>query len=219
MAHGLRAVFGERGVEVSSDRADAPWRWQPTAARWGCAGDLSAVEAVAPEASENRATYRQPGFDEWYVVGPLGVEHGFTVPASPTCRARGGDGVVIELAKRGGLEAKALPDGKTASLLDRSGAEVLRYSDLYVVDAAGKGLPAELRAREGALAIWFDDRDATYPVTVDPLIAVQPALAAEDGCSCRAAGTSNRQGGAGALGLGVVALTMAARRRRSSRAA
>jgi len=64
----------------------------------------------------------------------------------------------------------------TATLLDAAGAEVLRYSDLYVVDAAGKELPAELRAREGALAIWFDDRDATYPVTVDPLITIQQQM-------------------------------------------
>ena len=47
--------------------------------------------------------------------------------------------------------------GKTASLLDRSGAEVLRYADLYVVGCGRQGAPRRAPRPGGALAIWFDD--------------------------------------------------------------
>ena len=63
-AQGLRAVFGERGVEVSLDRDDASWRWQPTAGA-GAARVTSRPSDQRPRGLENRATYRRRGFDEW----------------------------------------------------------------------------------------------------------------------------------------------------------
>lgn len=178
-AQGLRAAFRERGVEVTGE--DASWRWEPTAARFGCEGALGAVEAVLLEATDNRA-YRRRGFDEWYVAGPLGIEQGFTLNAAPACRAEGHEKVVIELAGGGQLAAEVTADGTGATLHNGTGNEVLRYTDLYVVDAAGKELPAELRAEGERVTLAFDDRGARYPVTVDPLVWVQQQkLLASDG--------------------------------------
>ncbi|AKU98770.1 hemagglutinin protein [Labilithrix luteola] len=162
---GLGVVFDARGVEVSAGG------WRAEATRWGREGALLPVARTAPRADGNRATYHRDGFDEWYVVGPLGIEQGFTLHAPPA-RTRGGEGIVIELAAIE-LEARIDSTGTAASLHDATGRELLRYTDLYVVDAAGKELPARLRAETGSLAIWFDDRGATYPVTVDPLIVVR----------------------------------------------
>ncbi|MBX3196622.1 MAG: hypothetical protein KF894_00595 [Labilithrix sp.] len=176
----LRARFGAEGVEVAAGDEQPSHQWRAEATRWGCEGELIPVTETTPEASDNRATYRRRGFDEWYVVGPLGIEQGFTVTAPPACRARGGEGVMIALASSG-LRARLEPNGTAAALVDPTGKEVLRYTDLYVVDAAGNELSAELRVQAGALAIWFDDRGATYPVTVDPLIGVpQQTLIASD---------------------------------------
>ncbi len=176
----LRARFGAEGVEVAAGEEQPSHQWRAEATRWGCEGELIPVTETTPEASDNRATYHRRGFDEWYVVGPLGIEQGFTVTAPPACRARGGEGVMIALASSG-LRARLEPNGTAAALVDPTGKEVLRYTDLYVVDAAGNELSAELRVQAGALAIWFDDRGATYPVTVDPLIGVpQQTLIASD---------------------------------------
>ncbi len=104
---------------------------------------------------------------------PQGIEQGFTIPAPPPCRQRGGRGVVVALG--GGLAAVVSADGRAATLHDASGAEVLRYTDLHVVDAAGRELDARLEARGGGLAIRFDDTGARYLVEVDPMMWVEQA--------------------------------------------
>ncbi|MBX3221377.1 MAG: FG-GAP repeat protein [Labilithrix sp.] len=183
----LHARFDARTVELGSAGDQATWRWHVEAARWGCEGALAPVETVsaALEVDKNRATYRRRGFDEWYLVGGLGVEQGFTIHAAPACRDGSPARVLIELARQGSLEATALVGGGGASLHDpSSGNVVVRYSDLYVVDARGRELPADVVVHDGAIAIRFDDRGATYPVTVDPLIATEqqklvPAVATD----------------------------------------
>ncbi len=178
-AQGLRADLRARGVEVSG--AAGRWAFQAAPSRWGCDGALAEVTRVAPEMVGARATYRRDGFDEWYVNGALGLEQGFTL-AAPPCRKVGGARVVIELG--GGLAASLAGEGEAAALRDASGREVLHYTDLHVVDAAGKELPAGLTTDAGRLALWFEDREATYPVTVDPLMWVpQAELTAGDGAS------------------------------------
>ncbi|EYF00566.1 Hypothetical protein CAP_0495 [Chondromyces apiculatus DSM 436] len=133
---------------------------------------------------------------EWYVNGPLGIEQGFTVQERP-CAARAGaaeaaggeagEGLVIEVGIEGDLSAgvsSAGGAGDALSLRDASGHEVLRYTDLHVVDAAGKVLPARLALVEGTVAIHVDDAGATYPVVVDPLVWVeQQKLLEPDGSS------------------------------------
>ncbi len=178
-APGLRAELRAEGIEVASNAGG--WAFHPAASRWGCDGELVRVERATPEAEGNRATYRRRGFEEWYVNGPLGVEQGFTLPAPPSCRKAGGKGVVIELGE--GLEADVSPDGQEAALRDASGQTVLRYEDLYVVDAAGKELAATLVATAGRLSVRFEDGEATYPVIVDPLWVQEGQLLATDGAA------------------------------------
>lgn len=174
-AQGFRTEFRAHGVEVSPAPADdAGWTWDATPARWGCDDELSEIDDVQPSAQGNRVDYRREGLSEWYLSGPLGLEQGFTLATPPACRGRGGQGVVIAL-RGGGLEASIVDEGKTAVLRDGGGRAVLRYSDLYVVDATGKELAAELRTGPKGISIRFEDRDAAYPVTVDPLIWVQQA--------------------------------------------
>lgn len=170
-AQGLRAELRAEGVEVASSAGG--WAFHPAPARWGCDDELMAVEPARPGAEGNRATYQHEGFDEWYVNGPLGMEQGFTLPAPPACRRVDRNGVVIEL--QGGLDATLSSEGKVAVLRESSGREVLRYTDLHVTDAAGKELSAKLVATAASLSIRFEDREALYPVTVDPLIWVQEA--------------------------------------------
>jgi hypothetical protein len=56
--------------------------------------------------------------------------------------------------------------------MDKEGALVLRYGDLVVEDGAGEDVPAELVCLEGRLQIRIDDRSASYPLLVDPLVTL-----------------------------------------------
>jgi hypothetical protein len=177
-AQGLRADLRADGVEVAP--ITGGWTFHPSARRWGCDTARVDVARAAPSVHGNRATYRRSGLEEWYVNGPRGVEQGFTIPAPPPCRRSGGSGVVIELG--GGLRAAVVGKGDEASLDDASGRAVLRYSDLHAVDATGRELASYLVAEAGELSLHVEDREAAYPVTVDPLMWTQQSkLLAQDG--------------------------------------
>ncbi|EYF02825.1 FG-GAP repeat protein [Chondromyces apiculatus] len=180
-AQGLITELSAAGVWLAPTRGDAGWSFGLTPRAWGCAdaGGLAedaqerlAAQAVEPEVDGNRVTFAREGLTEWYVNGPLGLEQGFTLPERPCAVAgsAGGAGLAIEVEIGGDLAATLTSAGDALSLRDGSGEEVLRYSDLHVVDAAGKVLPARLALDEGTLTIHVDDAGATYPVVVDPLV-------------------------------------------------
>lgn len=55
------------------------------------------------------------------------------------------------------------------SFLTPSGAEAMRYRDLKVWDASQKRLKARFEKKGNEIAIVVNDRNAIYPVTIDPL--------------------------------------------------
>jgi uncharacterized membrane protein YgcG len=159
-----------RGVTVAPSRG-AGWAFDATPRGFGCDGDLAATGGAAPADRGGRVEYARAGLREWYADGPRGLEQGFTIPAPPACRRRGGRGVAIALG--GGLSAVVSEDRRGARLYDAAGREVLRYTDLRVIDAAGRELPAALAAAGRGLTIRFDDTGAAYPVEVDPMMWAQ----------------------------------------------
>jgi hypothetical protein len=106
---------------------------------------------------------------EWYVNDERGLEQGFTVNAPPNKDFD--DPLVLELVITGSLHSELSMDGQSVDFVTGRGARVLRYSDLYVFDSAGKALPSwmELSQDGQALQIFVDDSAAVYPITVDPL--------------------------------------------------
>jgi MYXO-CTERM domain-containing protein len=187
-APGLRADVTAQGVMVGPSHG-AAWMFQPTPRGFGCDGALAAVGGALPAVRGGRVEYARPELREWYVAIPRGIEQGFTLPAPPACRRGGGVGVVIALG--GGPGVVVAAGGQSAQLRDASGAAVLHYTDLRVVDATGRELPARLEGGGEALAIRFDDEGARYPVEVDPAMWVQEQnLTASDAVPADAFGTA-----------------------------
>ncbi len=166
----FRAEMTRKGVTVLPSRGSA-WAFQATPRGFGCEGALVELGDATPAVIGGRVEYERRALREWYVDGPRGLEQGFTIPSPPPCRGRGRHGLMIALG--GGLSAAVSQGGRAALLRDASGAEVLRYTDLHVVDASGRELPARIEAREPGLAIRFDDTGARYPVEVDPVMWAQ----------------------------------------------
>jgi hypothetical protein len=50
-----------------------------------------------------------------------------------------------------------------------SDGRLLRYADLRAYDATGAALKAELIYNSGQVLIQVKDREAVYPLTIDPL--------------------------------------------------
>jgi hypothetical protein len=165
----LGATFESGGVTIASGSASARLRL----AGYGRGGALREVAPVAPRARANRVDYAHSGVREWWLNGPLGLEQGFDVPARP---AAGSGPLTLSLGLSGDLHARRTGAGVA---LEGKGA-ALRYGSLSATDARGRALPSRLEVRGGRLQIKVDDRNAAYPVRVDPFVA-QAELTASDG--------------------------------------
>ena len=178
------AAFGAEAIAISPHfgppigqpfrDGDPLWHWAWRTETFGRPGQMRHIPAVAPEANGARIEYRRPGMVEWYENGPSGIEQGFTLDARPA-----GDGrLTITGQIAASLNAVPSADGAGIEFLTANGANVLRYSGLIARDSHGAELPGQMTIAGTMLSLVIDDRGATYPVVVDPLMT-SPAWTAE----------------------------------------
>jgi len=167
----LRRDGRGRGPGDAAARETPAWRLDLRPERVGRAARMSAVAAGIAQADAARVTIDRGAWVEWYVNDERGLEQGLTFRERPAGDA--GAPLVVE-ERLGGtmtarLETTAPIRGSTIVLMDRRGGEVLRCHDLRATDAAGRDLPAAFAIRKNVLVIRVDDREAAYPVTIDPI--------------------------------------------------
>jgi hypothetical protein len=174
-------VFDAQGMSVTSPRPDQSWRWGLRLASAGYAGTAQPAGAAQITAVDNRLEYRYsglPGLIEWYVNSTQGLEQGFTLE-SAFAGQTAGTNLHIDLAILGTLSARLSKNRQAVDFVDSAGRLVLSYDHLKVTDATGKTLPAFFALLSGGrwqrtvLRILIDDRQAAYPLTVDPLATSQ----------------------------------------------
>ena len=112
---------------------------------------------------------------EWYENRPLGIEQGFTINSPPVRGAEvaANEPLRLELGIAGGLRARVLDEGRAIELVNKTGRQVLSYDKLSAVDADGKRLAAQMETGADGLEITLivDDRAASYPIVIDPIVA------------------------------------------------
>jgi len=123
----------------------------------------SANRAHRTTIEAGRAIVDRGDVREWLVSTNTGLEHGFDLAR----RVAGAGDVAIRIAVEG---ARAIQSGRDVTIVEANGAPRFDYRDLVVVDATGAQLRSRMRARGDAIELAFDDRDAVYPVRVDPLV-------------------------------------------------
>lgn len=177
----LTTRFGEEGFQlVSSDRTyteeDArhpSTSWQARMRLVSLAGD--AIPARTPPNQSDRlgslVEFRhRPGLTEWVHNAADGIEHGYTIASRPS-HLRKDEQIRMEVALEGLHAARRGGEsGEEALVFLHGEREVLSYSKLRVMDAQGKELPSTMFPTEGGFALAYNDAQAVYPVTVDPLI-------------------------------------------------
>lgn len=108
---------------------------------------------------------RAPGVTEWWRTRPEGLEHGVTLGERP----EGTGALVLALDVGGDLRPRSVGADEIA-LEDRTGRRHATYSGLVVLDGDGARVPARLGVADGRITIRVHDRDAVYPIVVDPLL-------------------------------------------------
>jgi hypothetical protein len=100
---------------------------------------------------------------EEFSVSPNGIRQDFVIPVRPAGR----DNLILTLA----AEAAAFSGAGDAVELRMDNGRKLTYNSLKVTDATGRLLKARMATvASRRLAITVDDRNATYPVRIDPVI-------------------------------------------------
>jgi hypothetical protein len=167
---GLRGANAAAGVRLRFDRSGAEISTGSATVALGVVGVRSGVtfSPVDPQVSGNRVVYTERGLSQWFANGPLGLEQGFGVARRPAGRGP----LTLTVSLSGVIRMRI--EGSDRALLTLPGGRALRYGDVSALDARGRPLAARLAARAGRLTVIVDDRDARFPVTIDPL--VQQAL-------------------------------------------
>ncbi len=145
------------------------------------------IDYSRPSASK----IRKSAITEWYVNKPEGLEQGFTLNAPPIRHGTrsGSDGLRLSLQVIGDLKAETVSN-QAIILKDKQGRAALSYDKLAAWDADGKSLAAKISVHDNKIMLNVDDRDARYPVTIDPLISAPQKLTASDAAASDAFGTS-----------------------------
>jgi hypothetical protein len=183
-AHDFRIFFAEDGVRIIPRTEPLPsWSWGLAPTAWGRGTESEALAAALIAIDRNRVDYDRGPVREWYVNSPDGLKQGFVLsrpPAADSSDSR--QPAHLDMRLLGTLLPLISEDGGAIDFETADGARVIHYAGLGVFDAAGRILEARMRAISKdagpVVRLEFDDRDAVYPVTIDPL-ATSPAWTVE----------------------------------------
>ena len=162
---GFRTYFDGRGIRVvDRTAAGAPELLSLELSGFGRKSALQPLAPGALSAAGERVEIQRPGIVEWYVNRPSGLEQGFTLAGRPT-----GEGpLVLELTLSG---AKVSGGGNELRLHTSSG-RALSYGKLEAYDARKRALPVALATRDPqTILLRVEDRDAAYPIVIDPILS------------------------------------------------
>jgi uncharacterized repeat protein (TIGR01451 family) len=206
--HNFMSAFTVYGAVLSPRQADdqRQWLWALRPAAIGAADLAQPLPAVAQQVDAIGQRVEIEWGDllsEWYRNDERGIEHGFVIYQRPTALANLSTDLLLRLEMHllTNLSPVFVGDDELR-FLDGQGKAILRYADLHVFDADGYALPARFTLKPiehndaqtaglpkpleshtpYALAIFIDERDARYPLLVDPLITgYERRLTASDG--------------------------------------
>jgi hypothetical protein len=181
-SQGFEAYYTASGVRVvpRADRGRG-WNWALSLSGYGRGETVVPAGPARLWPSGNRIELDREDVLEWYLNDSRGLEHGFTLTRPPQelgrWMAAGSEALApafLELVVGGTLHPVISDDARSIDFAARKGIAELHYSELKVFDALGRELPAWFETPAGAgtrvVRIVYDDGDAVYPVTVDPLL-------------------------------------------------
>ncbi|WP_321504255.1 PGF-pre-PGF domain-containing protein [uncultured Methanoregula sp.] len=158
---------------------------------------LTGMPVSAIRADGTRLDIIRDDVTEWYVNGNTGIEQGMTIATRP-----GGTGMFQATYVLSGTLRPADLAGQAIIFSDRHGP-VIVYGGLAAKDATGRALPASMTLNGNQLTWQIDDRDAVYPLTIDPQVVPASSATAffPGGASNDQSGTSVALSSDGTLAL------------------
>lgn len=164
------ALWEVHGIPADEPTQRSSWHWRYTLRGIHRGDQERVVNRGLVSLTDDLVTItRSSGLREWYRNKPEGIEQGFEIAERPHGAKSG------SLILRGTVETdlKLSLSSPQEVRFTKNGEETLRYAGLKVLDAKGDSVPAWLsyttRRSHGTLDIHIDDRNAVYPLSVDPV--------------------------------------------------
>lgn len=164
----LRITYSDNGFTMAPRVGDTkPWNVSMTLTSVSKgAGQLPLESKPAVEVKDNRIATNYSNLTIEYLNNPDGMRQNFIVKSRPA----GTNPLTLTLATSGNLvpELKG-SDAVVFTEKNHNAQSVVWYKDLNVWDAQHTKLAAKMELHGNAIDLVVDDRNAVYPVTVDPL--------------------------------------------------
>ena len=184
----LATEFGEQSLAVSStndEQGDAnSWRLELQLKSIGYGKELlEAPGVLSRNVNGTRMEYQRVGLVEWYENGPDGIEQSFKILRRPSQPVAGNEPLRLALSVTGDLRARLKSEGTDIEFTNARGQHVLNYSKLAANDATGRTLAAHMEtdANGKRIQLVVNDKDAVYPIVIDPFMWTHTRLVASDG--------------------------------------
>ncbi len=166
---GFGATIDAAGVTITSrDRGDDAYQFSIELAGFSRGTTFEAAASGRLNAEAARSVIARDRSEEWFVNTPDGLEHGFTLDRA--LLPDSSDPLRVELRFAGTLHPR-MQGPASLALVDDRAKTVLWYRDLRVWDARQQAMPARFRLALGLIQLEIDDRDAVYPLSIDPLLS------------------------------------------------
>lgn len=170
-SHGTSVKFDNNGITVSQkDVGDISM-------------SLSGSDKVEPiKSSDSKVEYQRGNVTEWYINSPLGLEQGFTLQSrTDEIKKNNKIEVRIDLETSEAIEITQSEDRKSLDFVNSENDTVLRYGKLYAFDSKGTELSSRMNLTDNGIVIEVNDKDAVYPVVIDPIFETQKITANDAG--------------------------------------
>jgi len=167
---GLRATFDERGVTLVHPEIAGSFGVSARALRRGEV--MRALPAGQVSMADGRVTRdRGHGLTEWWVEHAGRLEVGWTLSTRPLGEGPGPLALPLDL---GGRSFRIV--GGTL-VLEHEGRFLASLEGLSARDADGRLMPSRYEVlADGTPAVVVDDREATYPLVIDPVLGILTSL-------------------------------------------
>jgi hypothetical protein len=175
-AQQLHFTFEIDGLRVNRLNAKTPWHWQMRIHGYGYGNEIQALPAANLVSKKNRLEYQRDNLIEWYINEQTGLEQGFTLKAPPQPR-RTTAPLRLAMNLDTNLTPQLTPDKQAIAFRNKTGETVFHYDKLHVFDAQQQKIPAQMALIDAeTVVIEVDDRQAVYPLTIDPLLVTEKAI-------------------------------------------